>query len=192
MEEEYRMQKAQSDVQHVIATNGARNVNELPEDDAGEVVIHEDGTIVPRVRDSGLSGRTVFPDMVDDDASTRGIVSPSSADTSTDVNESLDIASGIPTIRVSSESDQDKDDREMKDVPLNGDVQPNVAELDMLEKPMQAAAGDGEQEGKEPSANAPQEPFSFSNKRLCERWLDNLFMVLYEVSFNILVPQQPN
>ncbi|KAH9026286.1 Chs5p-Arf1p-binding proteins-domain-containing protein [Lactarius deliciosus] len=25
-----------------------------------------------------------------------------------------------------------------------------------------------------------QESFSFSNKRLCERWLDNLFMVLYE------------
>ena len=29
---------------------------------------------------------------------------------------------------------------------------------------------------------SPSEPFSFSNKRLCERWLDNLFMVLYEVS----------
>ena len=42
---------------------------------------------------------------------------------------------------------------------------------------MQAAEtqdGDG---GQSPS----QEPFSFSNKRLCERWLDNLFMVLYEV-----------
>lgn len=27
------------------------------------------------------------------------------------------------------------------------------------------------------------ETMSFSTKRLCERWLDNLFMVLYEVSF---------
>ncbi|GAA5796497.1 hypothetical protein HPULCUR_001869 [Helicostylum pulchrum] len=40
-----------------------------------------------------------------------------------------------------------------------------------VEKPTQAA--DDEQQEKEVS-------FSFGNKRLCERWLDNLFMVLYE------------
>lgn len=40
-----------------------------------------------------------------------------------------------------------------------------------VEKPTQAA--DDEQQEQEVS-------FSFGNKRLCERWLDNLFMVLYE------------
>jgi len=55
---------------------------------------------------------------------------------------------------------------------------------------VQAAAGDDEadvtgaekdaKKAKEPASPLPQEPFSFSNKRLCERWLDNLFMVLYE------------
>lgn len=34
-------------------------------------------------------------------------------------------------------------------------------------------------EGDDP---AEESELSFSNKRLCERWLDNLFMVLYEVS----------
>jgi len=51
---------------------------------------------------------------------------------------------------------------------------------DALEKPMQTAArvGNEQQDGDAPAGS--QEPFSFSNKRLCERWLDNLFMVLYE------------
>ena len=38
-----------------------------------------------------------------------------------------------------------------------------------------------EQAINEVSLAAAQEPFSFSTKRLCEGWLDNLFMVLYEV-----------
>jgi flagellar biosynthesis GTPase FlhF len=51
---------------------------------------------------------------------------------------------------------------------------------DELEKPQQAA-----EEPKDPNVaaaapNVQDYSFSFSNKRLCERWLDNLFMVLYE------------
>jgi hypothetical protein len=49
-----------------------------------------------------------------------------------------------------------------------------------LEKPVQAAADNSS--GAEDAAPAPAttaDAFSFSNKRLCERWLDNLFMVLY-------------
>lgn len=61
----------------------------------------------------------------------------------------------------------------------------NVDVVEGLEKPVQAAAVHGEEKGGaghgEHVAPSP-EPFSFSNKRLCERWLDNLFMVLYEVS----------
>ncbi|KAJ3824664.1 Chs5p-Arf1p-binding proteins-domain-containing protein [Lentinula raphanica] len=70
----------------------------------------------------------------------------------------------------------------------------DVSELG-LEKPAQAAAGaeDGGAAGDNTekdslhdsaSSSAQAQPgaeaFSFSNKRLCERWLDNLFMVLYE------------
>lgn len=38
-----------------------------------------------------------------------------------------------------------------------------------------------EQDANESSKKAAADAsFSFGNKRLCERWLDNLFMVLYE------------
>ncbi|KAG9311813.1 chaps family protein, partial [Chiua virens] len=48
-----------------------------------------------------------------------------------------------------------------------------------LEKPGMAAAAVVDQETSE-SQRSGQDSFSFTNKRLCERWLDNLFMVLYE------------
>ncbi|KAF7728470.1 hypothetical protein EC973_006023 [Apophysomyces ossiformis] len=46
-----------------------------------------------------------------------------------------------------------------------------------LERPEQAA-----EDNKENTENSAEKDlnFSFGNKRLCERWLDNLFMVLYE------------
>lgn len=169
------MQKAQADITQIIeSTPGHEEV------DAGHVVIHEDGTVAPR-----------SPNGQDDNASTRAMMSTkSSIDTS---------ISQIPTIRVSSESGRERREREEEheeeeDISraptpppggVNGDTSPdeepkeNGVVMDTLEKPVQAAAGEGEQaEGD--SAPSP-EPFSFSNKRLCERWLDNLFMVLYEV-----------
>lgn len=162
------MQKAHSDIQNVASTNG------------DGVVIHEDGTVV---RDSD-EGTTLH----DDNASTRGIVSPHSPDSAkqSSLGDANGLAAdGIPTIRVSTESDRDVD------VDEHGQVQKDTGKqngfgpkegADALEKPVQAAAGDPEK-GDEPSSPLPsQEPFSFSNKRLCERWLDNLFMVLYEVS----------
>jgi hypothetical protein len=175
MEEEYRMQKAQGDIQHVIVASSC---------DAGGVVIHEDGT----VRDSVVSESTTLGG-IDDDASTRAIVSPpsprDSLPRSADVNGSLDAIPTIPTIRISSESDIDRE-KTAQDSSANGEATQNgMPDHDTLEKPVQAAAGDGEQERDAPT-NPPQEPFSFSNKRLCERWLDNLFMVLYEVSASFL------
>jgi hypothetical protein len=129
MEEEYRMQKTQSDIQQVLSATSTNGFS-LPPDsvrdtDIGTAVIHEDGTVV---RPS-----------IDDQVSTRGIIAPS------------------PPIRPVSIADANgNDDEPASAVPT---IQ-NVNE----------------------SSPAPvQEPFSFSNKRLCERWLDNLFMVLYEV-----------
>jgi hypothetical protein len=189
MEEEYRMQKAQGDIQQAVAsTNGHVPDDMTSEGDAGEVVIHEDGTVVPA--------------SMDDQASTRGIISPST--------ESVG-HSPIPTIKISTDDDDDEEEEEedvkgkrkadesgdaddeadeldgdeeqeaKKEVdapaPINGQ---QVKDMDTLEKPVQAA-GEGEQNINESSPPPAQEPFSFSNKRLCERWLDNLFMVLYEV-----------
>ncbi|KAF5356604.1 hypothetical protein D9758_008287 [Tetrapyrgos nigripes] len=209
MEEEYRMQKAHVDVTHVQNNNSAGG--------SGNRVIHEDGT----VRDSIISGETTLADHGDggddDNASTRGIVSPHSprsASVSTGVNgsgvgakekdsDNLDPPPGIPMIRISTESDRELDgdgeslkkdepvtepEEDTTKVDVNGETKPKVngafdADDDKsgLEKPAIAAAGEEDQEKDSSSVQAPgSESFSFSNKRLCERWLDNLFMVLYE------------
>lgn len=168
MEEEYRMQKAQGDFAGHARTES-------------EVSVSAEGTTLAEHGDE------------EDNASTRGMVSPGgsavSAATSpiSEVNGNGNVVSenGIPTIRISTEEDLNKEDGAK-----------TATAADTLEKPVQAAAGDDETDGnvtgvehkgKEPASPATQEPFSFSNKRLCERWLDNLFMVLYEVSVFLLL-----
>ncbi|KAG1815051.1 Chs5p-Arf1p-binding proteins-domain-containing protein [Suillus subaureus] len=164
MEEEYRMQKAQADIQKVVTTNGGRDVNK------DVTVIHEDGSVT--------AGSAT---LADDDASTRGMSSPlSESESKPEIENGLNV-SAIPIIRVSSESDTE---REIAESTRNGIAEQDEATESAsvqgmtLEKPVQAAAG----EEPEPSqlSNSSQETFSFTNKRLCERWLDNLFMVLYE------------
>jgi hypothetical protein len=181
MEEEYRMQKAQGDIQQV--TNG----NYTDQDgDVGNAVIHEDGMVASR---SLNSADTTLG--ADDDASIRGVVSASSPPTHP-ADDSLDVSGpDIPTIRISTESDRERDDTKKDDVvaetetiPVNGDANPNAVNqnLDTLEKPEQSAAREGDSSEQPSNSNPASETFSFSNKRLCERWLDNLFMVLYEAS----------
>ena len=157
MEEEYRMQKTQSDIQQVLSATSTNGFSHPSGFDIGTAVVHEDGTVV---RPS-----------IDDQVSTRGIISPSPTIKPADANGSDDEpASTVPTIRISTDSSPS----------ANGVVEENGVRD--LERPVQAA-GDGDQNVNEASPAPAQEPFSFSNKRLCERWLDNLFMVLYEVSY---------
>jgi hypothetical protein len=179
------MQKAQGEISPLASTNTV-NGKARSGGNAGKAVIYEDGTVV--TRDSIVSNSTTLAETsADDDASTRGVVSSSSAPDVSSAGSSPDIADSItiPTIRISTESQRDGDLSPTTQEPgVNGEAKRNVPKEmgDTLEKPVQAAAGesaDGAQEP--PSPSSAQEPFSFSNKRLCERWLDNLFMVLYEV-----------
>ncbi|KDQ60015.1 hypothetical protein JAAARDRAFT_205079 [Jaapia argillacea MUCL 33604] len=188
MEEEYRMQKAQTDI-HATSKNGLLN-GRIPQgsdiDVGTAIVIHEDGTVTSRIRGDSRKG----DDDADDDASIKGVSSKTDPDESSshvDVKEStLDAAPSIPTIRISTESDRAREENgDDEDLPPYENGKENgviVRTGHELEKPVQAAAGQGQnddQEGKAPPS-APPADFSFSNKRLCERWLDNLFMVLYE------------
>ncbi|KZT24160.1 chaps-domain-containing protein [Neolentinus lepideus HHB14362 ss-1] len=159
MEEEYRMQKAHSEHTHV---NGV---------DGGDNVIHEDGTV------GKSEGSTLVANAgADDDASTRGIVSEAStkgsisSEANVVENDNLNAAPAIPTIRISTESDRAREE-EGEETNEEDDMA-----SDVLEKPVQAA-GEDQENGVDA---AQQSDFSFNNKRLCERWLDNLFMVLYE------------
>ncbi|KAH9174822.1 Chs5p-Arf1p-binding proteins-domain-containing protein [Lactarius sanguifluus] len=155
MEEEYRMQKAQVDITAVTR-----------DDDAD----------------------------ADDDASTKGVHASTSASqidsptSSASQSPTLEFANdtevSIPTIRISTESAREETLRAQKAAvaaTVNGVENVNGEPVpDGLQHPVQAAAGEGNGENKDASGPGGQESFSFSNKRLCERWLDNLFMVLYE------------
>ncbi|KAI0765287.1 chaps-domain-containing protein [Fomes fomentarius] len=152
MEEEYRMQKAHSETQAQSAPPTK--------------LTHEDGSRA-----------------ADDNASTRGMVSPTPSTPDEDAegvkgdgdSETLvAAANGLPSIRVTPES-ADENALNGRGAAKDNGVNSNDAG-DSLEKPVQAAENQEGESGQPQS----QEPFSFSNKRLCERWLDNLFMVLYE------------
>lgn len=176
------MQKSQSEVRQNLRSANDTHPKTTQESDVGTAVIHEDGTVI------------------NDDASTRGVLSPSTPILKADEAN----GGAIPTIHISTESmsvdntsntvktvqeDKQKSDkgksRAMEDdgseeKSHNGISRLNGMDAHNLEKPEQAAAGQDESKGNEASSPA-SEAFSFSNKRLCERWLDNLFMVLYEV-----------
>lgn len=160
MEEEYRMQKAQADIAAV------------PRDDAD----------ADADDDASTKGVRTSASQVDSPTSSSASQSPTLEFTNDAVEEST-----IPTIRISTESAREETLRAQKAKAataatangvenINGDPVP-----DGLQQPVQAAAGEANGENKDTSPGG-QESFSFNNKRLCERWLDNLFMVLYEVS----------
>jgi hypothetical protein len=161
MEEEYRMQKAAP----------------------GPPAVSMDGsTLAP----NGHAKK----DGADDDASIRGMTSIDNVNGKAPVETDV-----IPTIRISTESDREreaaarKEETQDDESPDHTDDEGTIdtsSEADVaaddeivLEKPSQAASGP---ENEEPKSPNPGDAFSFNNKRLCERWLDNLFMVLYEVS----------
>ncbi|KAG8926929.1 hypothetical protein FRC01_008206 [Tulasnella sp. 417] len=200
MEEEYRAQKAQA-------------ASQTPTKESQ--VIMEDGSI----RDSGVAlSNGNHRHSADDDASTRGIQSPpdggsvgSVAATTGNPNLNVNTVPPIPVIKVSTESDREKEHEELRKqgVDVNGteaiSEHPGAEGSDAgdehgqeitfgsqagraLEKPVAAAANEeaddanGGRSSPRPGEKQipPGDGFSFSNKRLCERWLDNLFMVLYE------------
>ncbi|KAG6332268.1 hypothetical protein ID866_6817 [Astraeus odoratus] len=175
MEEEYRMQKVQADIQTANLKQRIRETAVM-ESEAGSTVIHEDGTVSKQSESVTLAA-------ADDDASIRGVRSLPESKTS-EKNSATDSgglspSSSIPVIRVSTESEVEKELAESGRATPNGkdkdDDGPSVPSP-TLEIPVAAAAN----EDSDPPPTTPQEAFSFTNKRLCERWLDNLFMVLYE------------
>ncbi|TFL00918.1 chaps family protein [Pterulicium gracile] len=167
MEEEYRMQKAQTDPRAPEANGDASQ-------DAMDVhPKHENASTKALVSPSSPRSSSIGGDSS---------ITDETGDSSTRVNgdEESSAGAGIPTIRISTESDRDQS-KETGGASVEGLEKPTLAaagEEDEQVIPNSASGGGHHNEAKSPAAQA--EPFSFSNKRLCERWLDNLFMVLYE------------
>jgi len=202
------MQKAQGEMQQALGSANSIGVSDAGrENDLGSAVIHEDGTVVRLSMDDKASTRalrspTSTPQL--DEASENGEVSTiPTIRISTESHRAKDAESEVTKVEEEEKKadlkrkkgkdkateegdddedadDEDEDDDVVEKKAVNGDTQSNGIENHAPEKPAQAA-GEGEQAINEASPAAAQEPFSFSTKRLCERWLDNLFMVLYEV-----------
>lgn len=194
MEEEYRLQKAQNE------PHGHGRQDSTPQN-----VIHEDGSVLPSKQRPTSQVTTLVGGTdggADDDASVRAV---KESPTHKSRQASLTVAD-IPTIRISTESDgereretaatevaKESEEREGQEENTEEDTEESEGEEstkvngttpvvhDTLEKPIQAAADNSGADDAAQTPTATTDSFSFSNKRLCERWLDNLFMVLYEV-----------
>lgn len=164
MEEEYRMQKAQADIRETRGPEG---------------VIHKDGTVVSAESATlqeimPVQGEWFLHNQVPRRQKSQ-LVSEANGNGEAELSPK-------PTIRISTESVREKREAD-KSTSANGDLhKPNGVEIGELQTTVQAAAGGEDDAGDgKPVQAGQQEPLSFRNKRLCERWLDNLFMVLYEV-----------
>jgi hypothetical protein len=179
MEEEYRMQKVQAELRSagVDAVNGVRTPN------AVNGVIHEDGTVGfggPAVNGNGKGAMERKSDAsADDDASTRAIVGQSiDADLSSAATPDAE-KPGTPVPAHASDPGNHEEDTEASTLYTIGTD---------VERPSLAAT---KEDGDEHGQDVPAHDYSFSNKRLCERWLDNLFMVLYEVLVHVVLAPLP-
>ncbi|KAJ9292449.1 hypothetical protein DTO271G3_8779 [Paecilomyces variotii] len=85
---------------------------------------------------------------------------------------------------VNGNGTENGDESESKDEPAdektNGNGEVNQAEETSIERPEQTMASEVVKSGNEDHDPSHSSYTQFKNKRLCERWLDNLFMVLYE------------
>ncbi len=235
MEEEYRAQKAaagthpddsahddDASVRGVAPTDSPALASSTPPQPATNTT-HEGAKADVDAQDS----REASDDEMD---STELVAAATAANKSQlGVNAGANASSqSIPTIKISTESDHEREQKELEDY-MNTINQPGGSgsggegeaaraavqvEPPPLEKPAQASAGhdrsessatavpgdvsgasdanggrrmaivNGEHDASIAMAEARQKEkntgFSFRDKRLCERWLDNLFMVLYE------------
>ncbi|KAF7586615.1 hypothetical protein BBP40_008622 [Aspergillus hancockii] len=76
------------------------------------------------------------------------------------------------------ENGTDAEDGADSEVTTNGNKEEQAG--DSIEKPEQTMASEVVKSGNEEPDPSHSSYAEFRNKRLCERWLDNLFMVLYE------------
>lgn len=185
MEEEYRMQKAHDPSSPTVDSESTMiNGN-------GNGIIGGGETRIENVEEEEKEGFGPLSlegdddEDADDNASTKAI--PKVVKSASSSPSSTSSSPTIPTIKVSTDSDGERERRAVADYE-SSNTSGMAAEVPGLEKPKVAVQGEEDQgapkleELSESSNSASGPSGSFSNKRLCERWLDNLFMVLYEVS----------
>ncbi|KAI8359142.1 Chs5p-Arf1p-binding proteins-domain-containing protein [Blakeslea trispora] len=181
MEEEYRMQKAKEDTQK------------------SSVSIHEQSQTSPDMKqtedelaEASLSKTTTEEERTSEKG---GEAIVKSQDNKEEDNKEEDNKEEDNKEEDNKEEDNKEETgqvvEQMDNIDLNAEESTPAVKVEHtpLERPVQAAEDNSKVKQKkrgedEPPMVTPNPSdgvnFSFSNKRLCERWLDNLFMVLYE------------
>ncbi|CAO3630438.1 unnamed protein product [Cunninghamella blakesleeana] len=154
MEEEYRMQKAKEE-ERKTSISLSRSESQHQELDHSQ--IHNEATIKEEEEE------------VEETEKEKEETEKTEEETKKDDEETLN--EKMETINL---DENEKENEETKNEENKNVADAPKMEDTSLEKPRQAAEDDND------TANKEDVNFSFGNKRLCERWLDNLFMVLYE------------
>ncbi|GAA5859610.1 hypothetical protein JCM5353_003372, partial [Sporobolomyces roseus] len=204
MEEEYRMHRAQDmsgdspmappkdgegDDESVTEGFGPLAIATDDESESGSIRRDSNSTPTPATLPSTTSPS---PSTANNNSASNGVpiiaVNGETSDgervvPSSDNEEDGPSSPGIPTIKVSTESDGEREREELKKFEASEEGR---KAREVIEKPGQAAKEDddevAQQQEHDDTVTASKEEGGngLENKRLCERWLDNLFMVLYE------------
>ncbi|KAG8800134.1 hypothetical protein FRC16_003521 [Serendipita sp. 398] len=171
MEEEYRNQKAQLIAEAMEKDMKGKRADQ-DDDDEND---NDDGTGPELVGESLATAKQPrAPDADDDDASTRGMMSPSA--------QSSSMADGDLSVQPPGDGDDDEEPRSAQGGTTNGTKKNGFAQgMSNINKPTKAAASDADEgEDQDRRREVSGEANTLNSKRLCERWLDNMFMCLYE------------
>ncbi|KAF9356918.1 hypothetical protein BGX26_004550 [Mortierella sp. AD094] len=184
MEEEYRMQKeAEESIRKGSQARAMSRDETVPEEvPARDQLLSPNGTPIPIIKISTESEREREREQEEAEEEARAKAVEAAAEKTIEENADQSMEDIKLDDLSLSDKDHEQDEadpaqektaednetaQELEHVPINGK---------QIEKPSIAAASDDEDNEDE----EVELSFSFSNKRLCDRWLDNLFMVLYE------------
>ncbi|KAF9953132.1 hypothetical protein BGZ72_005661 [Mortierella alpina] len=198
MEEEYRMQKeAEESIRKGSQVRTMGRDEGIPEEvPPREQLLSPNGTPIPIIKISTESEREREQEEAEEEARAKAVEEALEKTAEETADQSME---DIKLDDLSLSSDKDQEEADVQDLQenqteqekTNGDSEKATAEPadvtaeevhrapikgKQIEKPSAAAASDEE----ETEEDEVELSFSFSNKRLCDRWLDNLFMVLYE------------
>lgn len=170
MEEEYRNSRTQAAADAAAAPEAEKKPNGTNHGDGTT----RDSTATAAGNDNG--------ENADDDASTRGMTSP------TERNARSPVEGDAPE-RPSTDSTKNDPDEGEQEPPPSAQAGGNKEEKKSgfatgggINKPAEAA---NETEEDDRRRDLSGEATALNSKRLCERWLDNMFMCLYEVRYSL-------
>ncbi|KAF9436942.1 hypothetical protein BGZ76_002486 [Entomortierella beljakovae] len=194
MEEEYRLQKEAEESVRKGSKSIAKSIDEsdpvaVP---ARDQLLSPNGTPIPIIKISTESEREREREEEEaHEEEERAKAIEAAAEKSVDENADQSMEDiKLDDLSLHSDKEQDSEETEATEVKAEeveektiGDAEAAVEHHDVaikgkqIEKPSVAAAASDDEGDDDEEVELS---FSFSNKRLCDRWLDNLFMVLYE------------